>query len=725
MLRKGSRVHMVKKSLFYQELKQIDLQKLQESLSRALGLATMVVYPDGCLLTEPSNLCSFCTLLASNQKARARCVASHVASARAAAAAGEDVLQTCHAGLVNLAVPLQVDGETVAVVLGGKVALGPLTEEAVARLARDTGLNLAKLQAAAGAIPIWPEDRLRTAMALVQAVTGTVAQLLYTRRELQERMEEFSYLFEFSRTVSSSLQVAEVARRGLQAVLEETGATSGSVIMLNEEMPGKTRSETVATLESRREFQVVPSAEIVAAVEREAGVAHFDSRPEGSTPEEKRPAVAIPLKVGGKVTGVLTIAGKPGGTRFTENETVFLTTLGTSLGLALENVRLFRELQVKATILERLVKVGQDISSSLDVDRVLQIALASLREVLGAEYCALRLLDEKTGELVLKATLGMDAELQSRIGRVRPEGTLLGEVFRTGKPVVVEDLTADGSGMHLSYYAVEMRAVAVVPVQVGGRILGTLKVYSPVPRRWKEEEIGYLLTLANQTGLALDNARLYSSLREYYLSAMQALAAALEAKDVYTRGHSARVAKWARACARMLGLSAEEQEQVYLAGLLHDVGKIGVRENILLKPGCLTAEERKEMQGHPEVGARILEPARFPAAVVAAVRHHHEDYGGGGYPVGLAGEEIPLLARIIRVADTYDAMTSTRPHRQALTPQQAREELRRYAGQQFDPRMVDAFLRIPQDEMEEIGATEGGTQDAPHPGQTPGGSWLS
>lgn len=701
---------MVKKSLFYQGLKQIDLQELQETMSRALGLAAMVVYPDGRQLTEPSNLCSFCTLLASNPEARARCVASRVASARAAVATGEDVLHTCHAGLAHLAVPLQVDGETVAVVLGGNVALRPLAEEAVARLARDTGLDLAKLQAAAGAIPIWPEDRLRTAMALVQAVTDTVAQLLYTRRELKERMEESSYLFEFSRTVSSSLQVAEVARRGLQAVLEETGATSGSVVMLNEEMPGNTRSETAATLETRREFQVVPSGEIVAAVEREAGVAHFDSRPEGSTPEEKRPAVAVPLKVGGKVTGVLTIAGKPGDTRFTEDETVFLTTLGTSLGLALENARLFRELQVKATILERLVKVGQEISSSLDVDRVLQTALASLRDVLGAEHCALRLLDEKTGELVLKATLGMEAELQSRIGRVRPEGTLLGEVLRTGKPVVVEDLTADGSGMHLSYCAVEMRALAVVPVQVGGRILGTLKVYSPVPRRWKEEEIGYLLTLASQTGLALDNARLYSSLREYYLSAVQALAAALEAKDVYTRGHSVRVAKWARACARVLGLSAEEQEQVYLAGLLHDVGKIGVREDILLKPGHLTAEERKEMQGHPEVGARILEPARFPAAVIAAVRHHHEDYGGGGYPVGLAGEENPLLARIIRVADTYDAMTSARPYRQALTAQQAREELRRCAGQHFDPRVVDAFLRIPQDEMEEIGATGGGTQ---------------
>ncbi|MGB9905683.1 MAG: HD domain-containing phosphohydrolase, partial [Desulfotomaculales bacterium] len=365
--------------------------------------------------------------------------------------------------------------------------------------------------------------------------------------------------------------------------------------------------------------------------------------------------------------------------RFSEEETVFLTTLGTALGLALENARLFQKAQERAAMLKRLLAVGQAVAGSFDVDRVLESVLDSVRDVLGARWCALRLFDENTGELVLRGNVGMSPGLQAAVARIRPDGNLLGEVLQKGEPVVVEDL-AGAKGARLPYSVPEVRALIVAPVKTGGKILGTLKIYSPVPRRWSEEEVEYLATVASQLGLALENARLYSSLREYYLSAVQALAAALEAKDVYTRGHSFRVAELARLCARLLGLTAEEQEQVYMAGLLHDIGKIGVREEVLLKPGPLTPEEREEMQGHPETGARILEPARFPGEVTAAVRHHHKDYGGGGYPAGLSGEEIPLPARILRVADAYDAMTSARPYRNAFTPERARAELKRCAG---------------------------------------------
>ncbi len=522
-------------------------------------------------------------------------------------------------------------------------------------------------------------------------------------REAWKKADEMAFLYDFSRTVQETLEVSEVAQRALEAVLKVTGATSGSVVMLSEEMPGALAAETAATLEPGDEFRVVPAGEVVAAVERETRAVHFDSRPGAGTAAERRPAVAVPLMVEGKVTGVLTIAGRPEGAPFSEEEAAFLTTLGTGLGLTLQNARLYRQLQARAAMLERLIELGQALAGHLEESKVLEAALAGVGEVLGAQWYALCLLDEETGELVLKASSGMSAELQGRAARVRPEGSLLGEVLRRGEPVAVDDTAAAGPGMQLPYYAPEMRAVAVAPVRAGGKILGTLKVYSPVPRRWSEEEVGYLATVAGQVGLALENARLYASLRQYYLSTLQALAAALEAKDKYTRGHSVRVARLGQACARALGLSDEEREQLYLAALLHDIGKIGIPESILLKPGPLEPAEWEEVRSHPVVGERIVEPAGFHPQVVAAIRHHHEDWSGGGYPDGLAGEEIPLLARIISAADAYDAMTSDRPYRRARTAEEAIEELRRGAGRQFDPRVVDAFLRIPAAEMEEIG----------------------
>ena len=697
------------KSLFYEDIRQIGLQELLESMGRILQLGIMVTCPDGHLLAEVSNLCSFCAMLDGNRKGRSMCAASREASVRAAVAAGKEIFHTCHAGLVYGAVPLQVAGETVAVVLVGNVTLRPLAQEAVAHLAVEMGIDPEKLLAAAHAVPVWTQERLTMAMAAVKKVTDTVARLLYAKEELERKADKLTALSEFSRTVSGSLEVGEVARRALQTVLELSGATSGSVVMLGGEGHQGPASELAATLESGDESRVVPPGEVVAVVNRETRAVRFNGRPGGSTPEERRPAVALPLMAGGKVTGVLTIAGKREGAGFEEDEIAFLTTLGTSLGLALENARLFRKLQARAAVLERLIEAGREISSSLDAGVVIESVLGSVRDVLGVEMCALRLLDEETGELVLKGSVGSDADLQAQAGRIRPEGTVLWEVLQAGKPAIVDDLTASTREEEVPCYLGEMRALAVVPVLAGEKVLGTLEIWSHIPGQWSKEDVGYLGIIASQAGLALENARLHLSLREYYWTAVQSLAAALEAKDVYTRGHSLRVARWARTCAKMLGLSEEEQEQAYLAGLLHDIGKIGVRESILLKPGSLNDEERKEVREHPVVGAKILEPAGFADAVTAAVRHHHEDYSGRGYPAGLAGEEIPLQARIIRVVDAYDAMTSARSYRQRLNTEDAMEELRRGTGQQFDPRVVEVFLRVPVEELEVSGSWGSGT----------------
>jgi putative nucleotidyltransferase with HDIG domain len=197
-------------------------------------------------------------------------------------------------------------------------------------------------------------------------------------------------------------------------------------------------------------------------------------------------------------------------------------------------------------------------------------------------------------------------------------------------------------------------------------------------------------------------AEKHQELRTAYVQTIRALAEAVDAKDAYTRGHSERVGVYASKITREMGFPKEFIERVYIAGLLHDVGKIGVRDSVITKPDRLTPEEYDEIKQHPAIGAKILEPVDFLADVVPCVRHHHEWYDGSdlGYPDRLRGDGIPLPSRIILVADTVEAMTSDRPYRKAMPLDVVYTELTKFSGSQFDPVCVDAFLRLLEREGE-------------------------
>jgi putative nucleotidyltransferase with HDIG domain len=197
-------------------------------------------------------------------------------------------------------------------------------------------------------------------------------------------------------------------------------------------------------------------------------------------------------------------------------------------------------------------------------------------------------------------------------------------------------------------------------------------------------------------------AEKHQQLRTAYVQTIRALAEAVDAKDAYTRGHSERVGVYASKIAREMNFAKDFIERVYIAGLLHDVGKIGVRDAVITKPSRLTQEEYEEIKKHPEIGAKILEPVDFLKDVAACVRHHHEWYDGSerGYPERLSGDQIPLPSRIILVADTVEAMTSDRPYRRALTLEAVVSEIHRFTGTQFDPKVSDAFIRLIEREGE-------------------------
>ena len=225
--------------------------------------------------------------------------------------------------------------------------------------------------------------------------------------------------------------------------------------------------------------------------------------------------------------------------------------------------------------------------------------------------------------------------------------------------------------------------------------IGVIGVLREDPSRTFTEDDELLVTsIGSQVAVAIENYRLNLDVERTYVETIMALALAVEAKDPYSAGHSKRVGFYARQIGEVLGLDEETLRVLNDAGVLHDIGKIGIKDDILLKPNPLTPDEEKIMQQHSVIGEAIVKPVRSLQKVVALVRHHHERFDGAGYPSGLKGEAVPLGARILSVADTYDSMITDRPYRKRLTTDEAKAELQRFAGIQYDPKIVQAFFQV-------------------------------
>jgi putative nucleotidyltransferase with HDIG domain len=233
-----------------------------------------------------------------------------------------------------------------------------------------------------------------------------------------------------------------------------------------------------------------------------------------------------------------------------------------------------------------------------------------------------------------------------------------------------------------------------VPLIGKDKVLGVLNISKFTGPTFTTSDLQIVSVLASQVVAAMENASLYEGLRESYFRTVQALVAAVEAKDPYTRWHSTNVAKYAVAIGRDLGLSPSQLEEVHIAAILHDVGKIGISERIIGKPDRLSREEFDIMKDHPAHGMRILEPIGFSQFIISAIYQHHERYDGKGYPQGIAGENIALAARILTVADTIDAMVSERPYRRTISSEAVLSELEKESGLQFDPAVGAAARRL-------------------------------
>ena len=247
----------------------------------------------------------------------------------------------------------------------------------------------------------------------------------------------------------------------------------------------------------------------------------------------------------------------------------------------------------------------------------------------------------------------------------------------------------DGAG-----FASDDQRVLVLRLVVQGEALGLVAIAGPVDRDFSEEDVRRAGHLADQAAVAFNDLKLRREFEEMSWEALRALANAIDAKSAWTAGHSQRVTDLALEVGRVLELSDKELDVLHRGGLLHDLGKIGVNQRVLDHPGRLDEEMRKEIEAHPLIGARILQPIRSFQLILPIILYHHERWDGLGYPEGLKGLEIPRLARLLAVADVYDAMVSARPYRNGMDPQSALDEIRSCSGTQFDPEMAAALLRV-------------------------------
>ncbi|CAN5922802.1 hypothetical protein BH11MYX3_BH11MYX3_30320 [soil metagenome] len=370
--------------------------------------------------------------------------------------------------------------------------------------------------------------------------------------------------------------------------------------------------------------------------------------------------------------------------------------------LQTENIRLREALTI--------YKVSEAIALSHDIEHILDVVLRAALEEVKADVATLHLRDPRSGHYEERVKVVASPDSNGAISTGLPSvafGVLMDQ-FTQGMPILAHGGKASRFFTEHSMPQ-ELSSFVAVPLQVRGNMVGVLNVFSFTQgKKFDEGHRKMLAVLASRAASAIDNARLYgellssnedlvranTSLEDMFQQTVAGFAQALEESDMYTRGHSERVAVYSEIIGRGLTLPDAEVRRIVQAGVMHDVGKIGVRYDMLNKPGKLTPEEVAVFRDHPAKGKRILEPVPCLHPLIDGCWCHHEWYDGGGYPRGLAGDQIPLVGRVVAIADAYDAMTSDRAYRRALPHEVAIGEIERCAGTQFDPELAEAFVKL-------------------------------
>jgi len=413
--------------------------------------------------------------------------------------------------------------------------------------------------------------------------------------------------------------------------------------------------------------------------------------------------ICVPVKGrDGSVLGVLNVNNKSSHEEFTQEDMDLLEVVASQAGIALENARLFTTARSRIQQLETIHEASEEIVEATTSEQVLELLEKQIKETYPESEYAVVFVDPDNEFVEFHQGSSF---LKNFYERGREKG-ILAEKFEDLDRIYQRPLLSDfNSPISVRIFDDEVLDQGVlfsIPIRSPRGVLGYVDIYLEDGERLDMDRVRVLEIVVHQAAANLENRKLYEEMGRGYTETIRALSSAIDAKDKYTIGHSERVALFAVELGKSLGFDEQTVNFVERAGILHDIGKIGVSELILGKPGRLDEHEFQEMKDHLRKSAEILKPIKFLGPAYEGLKMHHERMDGRGY-MGVPGERIPLLGRILAIADAFDAMTSDRPYRKGLPVEVAKQEMRKNSGTQFDPDLVEVFCHVLDQNTDENG----------------------
>ncbi len=667
------------------------LQRIQDNFTEAIGMSVSILDLNGNPVTKSVELNKFCSLIQGCPEGKNRCRRFSMRIENDSLRDNRPKAYYCFAGLAHFVAPIIVENTPMgSIEIVGTQIFSPIDHKRIKIISESLGIDPDELMEAASDIKRFPENRIYAAGELLYSIAKTISSLCTQQHELTHKVAELSTITHIGKAITSTLDLDRLLDLILYTTITVLEGDSGSIMFIDKERDELyVKAGYGMTKEAIKGKKIKLGKEIAGYVAKEnkplrlthnIDDAHFINLLHR---EGLKSAMSLPLVLRNEVMGVFNV-NRSKGRDFTEDDLNMFSTLALQATIVIEEAQLYQALEHKASELTTFSKIGKTILSTLGIERVLNLIVEAVAEVIHTKQCVLRLVDKKENILLPHASIGLNAK------ELQIEEKFAITSAQEKKPIVCADVKKEQP----QFARDNISSLLTVPLTIRERVIGTVSVLSIKPYQYSSEEIELLSTFADQASIAIENAGLFEAVRKGLLAATQDLSQAIDLKDAYIGGHSEEKAKHAYEIAKELGMSDVSAENIKVATLLHDVGKIGIPEEILLKPGGLTEDEFEVIKKHPLISTEILKSISFPKEIIYAIRHHHERLDSKGYPDGLSKDEIPKEALIIEAVDAYGAMTKDRPYRKALTKEEAAKELKKGSGTQFDPEVVDAFLKV-------------------------------